>query len=168
MNGSQNAMKQVADELQLLVTQFKPQLLGLTDDPELATRPRPEKWSRKEILGHLIDSACNNQQKFVRMMQHSRLEFPGYAQDDWVLLQNWSAADWENMILLWQCYNQHLAYLIESIPSKYYGHEIIIEGTGPFRLDFIMPDYVEHLKHHLRQIFPDSELKNSFVNVYNA
>jgi hypothetical protein len=160
-------MKEVADELRTVVADIEPMLRKL-EEPGIAQRPEPKKWSRKEILGHLIDSACNNQQKFVRMMQQSHLEFPGYAQDDWVDLQRWADANWGGMIDLFGNYNQHIAYLIETISPKFYENTITIEGTGPFKLGFIMPDYVEHLKHHVRQIFPDLELENNFVNVYNA
>jgi len=161
-------MKKNATELRSIVANVAGRLREIGTDPNLAIRPRPEKWSRKEILGHLIDSACNNQQKFVRMMQQPHLDFPGYRQDDWVELQNWAAADWEEMITLWESYNQHIAFLIANIAPKFYSNTVTIEGTGPFTLEFIMPDYVEHLKHHLKQIFPDIELENRFVNVYNA
>ena len=137
-------------------------------DEEIRERPRPKKWARKEVLGHLIDSACNNQQKFVRMMQQRSVEFPGYAQDDWVDLQKWAAADWTEMVDLWAAYNRHIAYLIEHMNPDFLAHEIRIEGAGPFTLEFIMPDYVEHMKHHLKQVFPDTDLQNAFVNVYGA
>lgn len=101
-------------------------------------------------------------------MQQPHLDFPGYRQDDWVDLQKWAAAKWSTMVSLWTHYNQHVAYLIETIEPKYYDNTITIEGVGPFTLEFIMPDYVEHLKHHLKQIFPDAELENKFANVYNA
>ena len=101
-------------------------------------------------------------------MQQPSLEFPGYAQDDWVDLQNWANADWIEMVDLFAAYNRHIAYLIETIDPKFHSHTITIEGVGPFTLGFIMPDYVEHLKHHVKQIFPDIELENKFVNVYNA
>ena len=168
MNQPKSQVLASANELRTLVDTFAPPLRALENDAEFAVRPHPEKWSRKEILGHLIDSACNNQQKFVRMMQQPLLEFPGYAQDDWVILQNWADANWENMVDLWRLYNLHIAYLMETVPEPCYEHEILIEGAGPFRLGFIMPDYVEHLKHHVRQIFPESDLENKFVNVYNA
>ena len=161
-------MKNVADELRQIVENVEGLLREIKSDPGLAVRPHPKKWSRKEILGHLIDSACNNQQKFVRMMQFEKLEFPGYRQDDWVDLQNWAGADWDQMIELWVSYNRHIAYLIETIDTKFYQREITIEGVGPFTLEFIMPDYVEHLKHHVKQIFPDLQMENNFVNVYNA
>ena len=101
-------------------------------------------------------------------MQQPYLDFPGYAQDDWVDLQNWAAAEWSEMIQLFSNYNQHIAYLIENVNPDFLQHTISIEGVGPFTLEFIMPDYVEHLKHHVKQIFPDIDLENKFVNVYNA
>lgn len=161
-------MKAVADELRNVVAHIVPKLRDISGDPNLAVRPRPKEWARQEILGHLIDSACNNHQKFVRLMQQPQLNFPGYAQDVWVDLQNWAAADWENMITLWAVYNEHIAYLIEHVNPQHLGHTISINDTGPFTLEFIMPDYVEHLKHHVRQILPDIELENEFVNVYGA
>jgi hypothetical protein len=102
------------------------------------------------------------------MMQQPHLEFPGYRQDDWVDLQNWAAADWQEMIELWESYNKHIAFLIQNVDPQYLKNTVSIEGAGPFTLEFIMPDYVEHLKHHVKQIFPDIDLENRFVNVYNA
>ncbi len=160
-------MKEVADEIRRIVETTVPMLDEIAGQA-IAQRPAPSKWSRKEILGHLIDSACNNQQKFVRTMQQPHLEFPGYRQDDWVDLQNWAAASWEDMIALWASYNRHFAFLIANVDSEHLQHTVTIEGVGPFTLEFIMPDYVEHLKHHLKQIFPDIALDDKFVNVYNA
>ncbi len=160
-------MKHVADEIRHLVSHFEPLMRELRDE-EIRERPRPKKWARKEVLGHLIDSACNNQQKFVRMMQQPSLQFPGYTQDDWVDLQQWAAADWAEMVDLWAAYNRHIAYLIEHVKPDYLAHEIRIEGAGPFTLEFIMPDYVEHMKHHLKQVFPDTDLQPAFANVYGA
>jgi len=161
-------MHKVADELRQIVQQVTPMLRKLESDTTIAQRPAPKKWSRKEILGHLIDSACNNQQKFVRMMLQPELEFPGYRQDDWVDIQKWAQADWKDMVDFWSVYNGHIAYLIENVEEDLLKNSITIEGVGPFTLEFIMPDYVEHLKHHVKQIFPDIELTNQFVNVYNA
>ncbi len=160
-------MKSVAAEIRKIVVDVEPKLRELDGDA-IANRTSPKKWSRKEILGHLIDSACNNQQKFVRTMLQKELEFPGYRQDDWVDAQKWVKADWSEMIDLWMAYNRHIAFLIENVDEGSLSNSITIESVGPFTLEFIMPDYVEHLKHHLKQIFPDIELENSFVNVYNA
>jgi hypothetical protein len=161
-------MQTVAQELVEIIERVTPMLESLASDQSLAARSDPKKWSRKEILGHLIDSACNNQQKFVRMMQQPALDFPGYRQDDWVAVQNWANADWKGMVSLWAAYNRHLAYLISTVSPDRLNNTIRIEGVGPFTLAFVMSDYVEHLKHHLRQMFPDGRVTSAFVNVYHA
>ena len=160
-------MKSTANHLRELIAQVLPSLQNI-NDAEASLKPRPGKWSKKEILGHLIDSACNNQQKFVRMMAQPHLEFVGYAQNHWVSAQNYQKADWLSLITFWQVYNLHLAHVIENVNEKVVQNTIMIEGTGPFTLEFIMKDYAEHLKHHLHQILPDVGLKSIFENVYGA
>ena len=61
----------------------------LIEIPEAAAtyKPDPDRWSKKEILGHLIDSASNNHQRFVRAQFTARLEFPEYEQKSWVKSQ---------------------------------------------------------------------------------
>lgn len=161
-------MQNIADELRSIITRFEPKLLKLNDSDVRVRNRGPEKWSQIELLGHLVDSACNNQQKFVRLMLNPKLEFVGYRQDDWVAVQQYTKADWTQLVGLWVAYNFHIAYLIENANPESLSHKIFIEGAGPFELGFIMPDYVEHLKHHLKQIFPSEDLENQFVNVYGA
>ena len=161
-------MQTVAQELVAIIERVTPTLDSLASDQTLPTRADPKKWSRKEILGHLIDSACNNHQKFVRMMQQPDLDVPGYRQDDWVAVQNWANADWKGMVSLWAAYNRHLAYLISCVSPGQLNNTIRIEGVGPFTFAFVMKDYVEHLKHHLGQIFPERGITSAFVNVYRA
>jgi len=144
-------------------------LLTAIAEPEAGKRPAPGKWSKKEILGHLIDSACNNQQKFVRMLGSAgHLEFVGYAQDAWVAVQHYQQAKWLDLVRLWHAYNLHLAHVIASADAARLGNTVMIDGVGPFRLDFVMDDYVEHLKHHLRVVLPDAGLSSNFKNVYGT
>jgi hypothetical protein len=131
-------------------------------------KPLPHKWSKKEILGHLIDSACNNQQKFVRLSANSDVKFVGYEQDFWVESQKYNSADWQNLIVLWKAYNFHLAHIIENVSVEVLANEITIENAGTFTLEFIIIDYVEHLKHHLNQIIPTLNLNHNFQNIYNT
>lgn len=137
-------------------------------DAEASVPPAPGKWSKKEILGHLIDSACNNQQKFVRTMAESGLEFVGYRQDLWVGSQKYNEARWTDLIVLWRAYNIHIAHIIENAGPGCLPNTITIEDAGTFTLHFIMEDYVEHLKHHLLQILPDAGLTAKFQNIYNT
>ncbi len=159
-------MNQLANNLRALIAQISPQL-GDVSLYALHEKPSPEKWSKKEIIGHLIDSACNNQQKFVRMTAQPHFDFVGYEQNHWVAAQAYNEADWKNLLALWTHYNLHLAHIIASVRPETLQHTISINGEGLFTLEFIMSDYVEHLKHHLRQILPDAGIDSRFVNVYH-
>lgn len=142
-------------------------LLQLITEEEASAKPRPEKWSKKEILGHLIDSANNNQQKFVRtMLAEGPVQFVGYAQDQWVRIQGYQAANWQDIMDWWEQANRHLAHVIRQAPSQKSENTISIDGSAPFTLAFIMSDYVEHLKHHLKQILPDAGFSSAFENLY--
>jgi hypothetical protein len=161
-------MRDVAAALRAVLEQCVPLLLAV-DPAAAAVRPAPGKWSKREILGHLIDSAANNHQKFVRLMiSKDALEFVGYAQDAWVAAQRYQVADWSRLVRLWQAYNEHLVHVIEHADPASLDKTITIDGHGPYRLDFVMADYVEHLKHHLRVVLPDAGLTSAFQNVYGA
>lgn len=144
-------------------------LLQEVSDAEASVKPGPGKWSKKEILGHLIDSAANNQQKFVRTMQASQhINFVGYVQDLWVEAQGYNTTKWSDLLSLWESYNRHLAHIMLHTAEAKLTNTISIDGSQPFTLSFIMTDYVEHLKHHLNQIFPEARFKSNFENIYNT
>lgn len=167
----QSGVKDVAEHLRDTVRGVLPRLRSLRED-EVRANPYPPRWSKVEVLGHLVDSACNNQQKFVRTMEVAHLEFPGYAQNHWTASQGYAAASWSPLVELFGLYNEHLSNLIERVPREKLRNTITVLGpkgpAGPFTLEFIMRDYVEHLKHHLLQILPDAPLRHTFQNVYGA
>ncbi len=160
-------MQVTAQSLRQTLDQVLPFLQEITDE-NASIKPLPSKWSKKEILGHLIDSACNNQQKFVRMMAQPHLDFVGYAQDFWVKEQHYNLVSWQELVNFWYAYNQHIAHIIEYINPDFLQNTITIEGKGLFTLEFIMQDYAEHLKHHLKAILPEIGLESKFANVYSA
>ena len=160
-------MKDIAKHLRETINHVLPLLQNITD-AKASVKPRPEKWSYKEIIGHLIDSACNNQQKFVRTMQQPHLDFVGYKQDSWVAFQKYNKANWLEIIEIWVAYNRQIAHIIEQVDPSVLSHTIAIEGSEPFTLQFIMTDYAEHLKHHLRQILPNAGLTSTFEKIDNA
>ncbi len=162
-----NKMKAVADYLRQTLVQVLPALQEITEE-EAGVKPQPHKWSKKEILGHLIDSASNNQHKFVRAMAQPHVEFVGYAQDSWVAQQAYNNRNWQEIVAFWYAYNLHIAHIIETVNPDYLQHTISIEGSDSFTLAFIMEDYAEHLKHHLKVILPDAGLSSQFENVYNV
>src|SRR5437667_1705911 len=109
-------MQAVAEELKSILKNADN--LRQIGDRAASVRPAPGKWSRKEILGHLVDSATNNHQRFVRAsLDGSGLTFPGYLQDDWVRMQGYASAPWEQLVDLWAAYNQHLIRVISALPN---------------------------------------------------
>ncbi|MDT5060925.1 MAG: hypothetical protein QOH63_1384 [Acidobacteriota bacterium] len=125
--------------------------------------PRAEgKWSAKEIIGHLIDSASNNHQRFVRAQFQDDLVFARYDQDGWVRAQQYNRESWPLLIQLWRSFNLHLLHVMAQIPehvrkmphAKHNLHQVAwktVSEDEPATLDYFMRDYIEHLKHHLRQ-----------------
>lgn len=124
-------------------------------------------WSRKETLGHLIDSAANNHQRFVWAQSTDDLIFPGYDGDGWVSVQKYRDESWPDLIQLWSSYNLHLHHLFSVIPentlaksrAKHNLDEIafrLVPKSEPATLEYLIRDYVDHLRHHLRQIFGET------------
>src|SRR4029077_10226718 len=89
----------IAAELDQILEGAATRLPGVSDEAA-SRRPAPGKWSKKEILGHLIDSAANNHQRFIRLQMEDQLVFPGYRQNDWVELQHYSDRAWGDLVEL--------------------------------------------------------------------
>lgn len=143
--------QQIADELTQAVGEAAPRLRKI-DEGTAAFRVQPGKWSVKEIIGHLIDSATNNHQRFIRAQQTHEFAFPGYVQDEWVRSQGYQDRPWLELIDLWALYNRHLSHVIQRIPESALEAKCRI-GTGePVTLAFLIEDYLGHLHHHLAQI----------------
>ena len=151
-----------AEELRRLASGYAARLRDLPESV-VRRRPAPGKWSVAEVIGHLIDSASNNHQRFIRGRWQDALVFPGYAQDDWVAAQRYQQADWKTLIELWRSFNLHLADVMERTPAadrkkQYIQHNFdqvafrSMTADAPATLDWFMEDYVEHFKHHLKQI----------------
>jgi hypothetical protein len=140
-----------ADEILSLV-ETEGRRLSAIDAAVVGIRPAPQKWSRKEVLGHVVDSALNNHQRFVRAQLADGLEFPGYTQVDWVRCQDYQSADWPVLVALWTCVNRHLAHVVRCIPPEKLAVPCRIGGRDPVSLADLVADYLRHLRHHLEQI----------------
>jgi len=144
-------MQETVAEINATIETASARLLQITES-ESEARPEPGKWSKKEVLGHLIDSASNNHQRFVRAQIQGELVFPGYEQDSWTAVQCYQQAPWERLVQLWQSYNLHLSHLMACVPGEKLKNRCVINDGDPVSLEFLMTDYVRHLKHHLDQI----------------
>jgi hypothetical protein len=109
-------------------------------------------WSRRQVIGHLIDSASNNHQRFVRAALQDSLEFPSYDQNAWAHLQAPEEVDWSLLVSLWTSYNRYLAHVIAHLPSTKLEVPIRIGPSEPVTLRFLAEDYLRHMVHHLGQI----------------
>ena len=127
-------------------------LFGHVDDARTTQPLREGGWCAREILGHLIDSACNNHRRFVIGRDAPPVVFQGYNQDDWVERQRYATVPFRDLVELWGAYNRHLAHLIAVTPAETFANS----GKGPegdvVTLGFLMEDYVTHLRHHLDQL----------------
>jgi hypothetical protein len=137
-------------------------LLGLVDvaEPRLREVSEPEStepiltggWSRKQVIGHLIDSASNNHQRFVRAALQASLDFPGYDQNGSVRVQAVQDADWPLLVSLWAAYNRYLAHVMAQLPASKLETACRIGAGEAVTLGFLASDYLTHLEHHLSQI----------------
>jgi broad specificity phosphatase PhoE len=146
-----NPFSAIASDLGRTVAEAKP-LLSKLDNADTTARPNPNKWARKEILGHLLDSASNNHQRFVRAPLQGSLTFPGYDQNALVDLQRFADVDWNFLVDFWAAYNRFLAHVINSLPAEAVKITCNVGNNKPATLEWIAADYVAHLKHHLNQI----------------
>lgn len=141
----------IADEIVAAVDRTRERLTSVAET-EAQRKPMPGKWSAQEIIGHLIDSAANNHQRFVLALESEPLRFPRYTQDHWVEVQAYNNASWPGVLALWQTYNHHLAHVIRNLQVASLGVTCVIGDNKPVTLGFLVEDYLDHMNHHLAQI----------------
>ena len=144
-------MKELSEKL-VRTVEASGAILRQVSEAESNTPVLKGGWSRKQVIGHLIDSASNNHQRFVRASLEGALEFPGYEQDGCVRVQAVQSAPWPLLVALWKNYNLYLAHVIAHLPAPQLGAICKIGEHEPVTLKFIAEDYLTHLLHHLGQI----------------
>src|SRR6187431_1026620 len=109
-------MQGYVSSLRSAIARSTPALLAMSDRQNLA-RPGEGKWSPREVIGHLVDSASNNHQRFVRAQLQDDLMFPGYDQTEWVRLQRYAESPWSDLVALWAGFNRHIAQVMAAAPD---------------------------------------------------
>ncbi len=149
-------VKDIAHEIRSIVDQNAGRLSQMKPG-EVSSKETPDSWSKKEILGHLIDSAANNHQRFVRACHNVAANFPTYSQNDWVRIQKYNESDWVVLVELWSAYNRHLSHIVERIPQDAISSSCNIGKDNPVTIEFVVKDYLRHLRHHLNDILDDRQ-----------
>jgi hypothetical protein len=144
-------MQETLDRLRTVLEAELPRLRALSE--EASARPSGAgKWCPREVLGHLVDSASNNHQRFVRAQLALELRFPPYEQEGWISVQRYRDEPWEAIVALFAAYNRHLLHVMAHVPESCYPRRCDLGSTEPGTLGELMVDYVRHLEHHLAQI----------------
>ncbi|MFC5446747.1 DinB family protein [Paenibacillus aestuarii] len=145
-------MREVVEQLQAWVHVLPERLLAVGDEM-LTQKPEPHKWSAKEILGHLCDSAVNNYARFIRA-QYEPAPFlvPKYNQNEWVLVNDYQHVPLGEVLMLWTALNKQIVRTIANLPEAKRDVPCEIGLEQPVTLEWLMRDYLDHLEHHVRQM----------------
>ncbi len=158
---------QITETLKAIIDTAAPQLSAITDT-DAAVRDTPDKWSKKQILGHLIDSAVNNHRRFNQFLNQEHLVFDGYDQNNEVKINDYQNRHLADIIALWRGMNQQIIQIIKSIPDQRFtqayaqhnyhrlGMKAITE-SDPTTIQYLALNYIDHLEHHLAQLLPTYE-----------
>jgi hypothetical protein len=141
-------MQKVVQELQSIISNYTSQLYSIHED-EWMYKPTPSKWSKKEILGHLIDSSQNNLRRFI-VAQYEDNPKIVYAQDNWVAAANYQNYVTNDLIELWRLLNKHICVVLTNIPEG--AEERLTQTNESYSIKWMAEDYNKHLLHHLHQV----------------
>jgi hypothetical protein len=132
----------------------------LAVDPAVADTPwRVGGWTRKQIVGHLLDSAANNRQRLVRAAADGNYAGPKYAQDAWVAAHGYAEQSWETLLRWWQTEHEILAAVVDRIPEERLEAACVVGDNGPVTLRFLVDDYLSHQRWHFAQITGAAQTK---------
>ncbi len=144
------------DQLEKHIGSFPAKLKQLSST-ELLNKPAPGKWSNKEILGHLIDSAINNLKRFTEIQFLPQpYSIIGYKQDELILVNNYQTLPIDHLLDLWQALNRQIVFVVRNIPAEKLNYPVDpqYENKELKTLGWVICDYVAHMEHHFTQIFP--------------
>ncbi len=149
-------MKNTVTELSQIVHEYSDRINNIPDEV-FSAKPNPGKWSKKEILGHLIDSGQNNLRRFI-CGQYEDAPKIVYQQDFWVAANNYQNLKKGNVIQLWRLINEQICEVLKTMPAENASRTCDTGKDQPnlHTIDWLASDYVKHLKHHLNQIIPNS------------
>ncbi|MBK5483672.1 DinB family protein [Peribacillus butanolivorans] len=147
-------MQSVVDKINNWIIKVPNEFSGMSE-LEVSQRPMPDKWSKKEILGHLCDSAINNLERFIKIQYEEQpFALTPYNQDQWVDIQDYQDISIEEIINLWCGLNKKIIKIIAKTPYEKLAYQCDIGNNQMKTLEWLIQDYLEHMEHHLKnQVF---------------
>ena len=143
-------MEKISGQISDILAGYAPQL-ELVDEERFALKPRPDKWSAKEILGHLVDSAQNNLRRFI-VAQYDENPLIVYQQDEWVKISNYQHYPTHELIQLWTLLNLHICRVLENTKGAKSQKLCNTNNSISHSIEWLAKDYIKHMLHHLHQI----------------
>ena len=145
------AVPQASSLLRETIERELPHLRSLSDEAASQNDGRPGSWTRKQELGHLLDSATNNHMRIALATLNGEFRGEGYAQEKWVEAHGYRDLSWQLLVDLWHRYNELLSELMARVPEPHLNNRCLI-GSSVVTLRFVMEDYVLHMQHHIDHI----------------
>jgi hypothetical protein len=145
-------MKKVVERLEYIIKKL-PEKVKLISEEQMVAR-LPNKWSKKEILGHLCDSATNNHHRFIKVQfEKQPFVITPYAQNNWVAIQDYQSMSVDDILSYWNSLNGHITKVISKTPEDKLAYLCQIDENQCITLSELILDYLRHMEHHLMQIF---------------
>jgi hypothetical protein len=144
-------MTELSSRLNEVVAKTKLDFANLSDQ-DAAKHPGAGGWSRKQILGHLIDSASNNHLRFVRALLNDEMRLPRYDQEGCVRVHRYQDLRWTELLDFWASYNRLLAHVLAGVPEAKRTTPCYVGDLPAMTLEELAVDYLRHMEHHLEQI----------------
>ena len=146
-------MEKVARDLKLIIEKYYPVFKDMPSGIQTA-KPLAGSWTKKQELGHLVDSAHNNLQRFVRVQYQESVKI-SYNPDEWVRINDYQKMPWNELVDLWSVLNKQIARILSALPVDFQDKALDIGAQEPniHPLSFVAEDYVVHMQHHLDHIF---------------
>lgn len=140
-------------ELEQIMIEIPNKILSIKN---VDNKPTPEKWSKKEILGHLCDSATMNHKRFIeRIISKDEISLELYKQNHWVEFNDYqNSYSMEEVLILWTALNKRIVNLLKNLSEDQWNLQYSVNEEKKVTLDWLFGDYIDHMKHHFRQIFP--------------
>jgi DinB superfamily len=145
-------MNSFSARLHTAIAEEEPRLRAISEESASARLRGGEGWSKKQELGHLIDSATNNRVRFIKAALENQYSGPSYDGNGWVELGGYSGMPWTDLVDLWKMLNRALAVVVDRIPRERLPARCRIGESEAVTLEFVIDDYILHMQHHLDHI----------------